>query len=238
MFSIVCARALKRDCVHGMLDAKASLRLACCLAAFIGGVHSYSMENPCKYHSDAKCTEACKQFKKVPHGYCRGDHCECSTQARAVVESTPDPCRAQDAGACVVSCTGLSFDMGQCVEQVCHCLNMNDVQPGTRLSDARASASKQKGANAAVQPQRRIAPDGRGHPQQSQQELGKRVIGSSQETYVPLLDLLSVPKDLYDMDPCFNGTTEQCRVDCRKLHYDRATCVLNVCRCSKTATKR
>ncbi|XP_037525777.1 uncharacterized protein LOC119402777 isoform X1 [Rhipicephalus sanguineus] len=173
-----------------MLDAKASLRLACCLAAFIGGVHSYSMENPCKYHSDAKCTEACKQFKKVPHGYCRGDHCECSTQARAVVESTPDPCRVQDTGACVVSCTGLSFDMGQCVEQICHCLNMNDVQPGTRLSDARAAASKQMGANAAVQPQHRIAPDGRGHPQQPQQELAKRVIGSSQETYVPLLDLI------------------------------------------------
>ncbi|KAL1474890.1 hypothetical protein MTO96_020436 [Rhipicephalus appendiculatus] len=46
------------------------------------------VENPCKYHSDAKCTEACKQFKKLPHGYCRGDHCECSTQARAVVECT------------------------------------------------------------------------------------------------------------------------------------------------------
>ncbi|KAL1454745.1 hypothetical protein MTO96_006268 [Rhipicephalus appendiculatus] len=93
--------------------------------------------------------------------------------------ATPDPCRAQDTGACVVSCSGLSFDMGQCVEQVCHCLNMNDVQPGTRLNDARAAASKQKGMSAVVQPERRIAPDERGQPLQPRQQLGKRVIGSS-----------------------------------------------------------
>lgn len=224
--------------MHGMLDAKASLRLACCLAAFIGGIHSYSMENPCKYHNDAKCTEACTQFKKLPHGYCRGDHCECSTQARAVVETAPDPCRTQDTGACVVSCVGLSFDMGQCVEQICHCLNMNGEQPGTRLNDARAAASKKKGASSAVQPERRIAPDVLGHPQQPQQHLGKRVISSSQETFTPLLHLLSVPKDQYDMDPCYRGTQEQCKTHCGKLHFNQATCVLNVCWCGKSTSKR
>lgn len=218
-----------------MLDAKASFRLACCLAVFIGGVHPYSMENPCKYHNDARCTEACKQFRNLPHGYCRGDHCECSINARAVVESAPDPCQLQDIGACVVSCTGLSFDMGHCVEQICHCLNMNGVQPGTRLSDAKAAASKQNAMSAVVQPERRVAVDGRGF--RKQQPHRKRVIGSSQETYVPLLDLLSVPKVLYDMDPCWKGTPEQCRTDCGKLHYDRASCVQNVCRCSKTTTR-
>lgn len=185
-------------------------------------------ENPCMYHSDAKCTEACRQFRKLPHGYCLGDHCECSTQARAVVVSAPDPCQKQDIGECVVSCTGLSFEHGQCVEQVCHCLNPEDMYPGTRLSDAKAAATKQK---AAGKTDGKTGPDGRLLPQQ-------RVIASSQETYVPLLDLLSVPKDLYDMDPCFKGSTEQCRRDCGKLHFTRATCVLNVCRCAKKTTKR
>ncbi|XP_037581447.1 uncharacterized protein LOC119464515 isoform X2 [Dermacentor silvarum] len=203
-----------------MLDAKASFRLACCLA----------VENPCKYHSDARCTEACKQFRNLPHGYCRGDHCECSINARAVVESAPDPCQLQDIGACVVSCTGLSFDMGHCVEQICHCLNMNGVQPGTRLSDAKAAASKQNAMSAAVQPERRVAVDGRGF--RKQQPHRKRVIGSSQETYVPLLDLFCMT-----WTRAGKGRPEQCRTDCGKLHYDRASCVQNVCRCSKTTTR-
>ncbi|XP_075530231.1 uncharacterized protein LOC142563545 isoform X1 [Dermacentor variabilis] len=210
-------------------------RLRCVINVFVTGVHLYSMENPCKYHNDAKCTTACKQFRNLPHGYCRGDHCECSTQARAVVESAPDPCQLQDVGACVVSCTGVSFDMGHCVEQVCHCLNMNGEQPGTRLSEAKAAASKQKAPSGAAQPELRVAVDGGGHRKQPQHR--KRVIGSSQETYVPLLDLLSVPKALYDMDPCRTGTPEQCRIDCGKLKYDRSSCVFNVCRCSKTTTR-
>ncbi|KAK8779769.1 hypothetical protein V5799_018890, partial [Amblyomma americanum] len=87
-----------------------------------------------------------------------------------------------------MSCTDLSFEVGQCVEKICHCLNMDDVHPGTRLSDAKAAASKKKPApsDAEPQPQNRLAAD---IPEPSQPWPRKPVISSSQETFVPLLDL-------------------------------------------------
>lgn len=229
--------ALQVQRAYGMLDVKASLRVACCLAVFVGSVHSYSMENPCKNHNDAKCTAACREIKNLPHGYCKGDHCECTTQARAVVETEPDPCEQSDTGTCVMTCADLSFEMGQCVEKICHCLNANDVQPGTRLSDAKASASKKKQAtsNAAPQPHYRTAPEIQ-EPRQPQES--KRMISSSQQTYVPLLELLEVPKDRHYLDPCRNGLPEQCASECGRLHFDQSTCFSNVCRCGSSTRSR
>lgn len=207
------------------LHLTAPLRLTC-FAVFVGSLHSFSMENPCKYHNDATCTQSCREMKLMEHGYCKGDHCECTMQPRAAVDSSePDPCKENKQGDCFVACTtSLSFDIGQCVGGICHCLNMNQAQPGTRLRDAKQRVKQGSGPKT----QRPV-----GRTLVEPKRAGE-VPSTVQETWKPLRNAVPESNGKQHPDPCRQQRPDQCNQQCvSRLKFQRGSCIDDTCWCGR-----
>lgn len=204
-------------------DLAAPLRLTC-FAVFVGSLHSYSVENPCEYHNDVTCAQSCRDLKLMAHGYCNGDHCECSMQPRLAINSNErDPCKEKSPGDCFVACTtDLTYDIGQCVGGICHCLNMNGAQPGTRLRDAKQRARHNR------------KPDTQRHVGRSlvEKKEPEEVPSSVQETWISLLNAMPAPDGRQYLDPCRQQKPHQCTQQCKsRLQLQRASCIDGACWC-------